>query len=117
MLRLRTLENLVKELSGQLEQAHAAAASSTAGSSPGVDSTRSTSQDIDAEQQRDTSPVTNSSSVQKQFGRLVLQDAGRSRYVGSGFWSRVNDEVSRAIEAHASSLTGWLTDVYYSSMG
>jgi hypothetical protein len=96
MERLRNLENLVKELSGQLEQAHAAASSAGGGSS-GVDSPGSSTQDRDVEHQRHTSPATNTGSVQKQFGRLVLQDANRSRYVSSGFWSRVNDEVSRPV--------------------
>ncbi|KAH8900389.1 hypothetical protein GQ53DRAFT_801045 [Thozetella sp. PMI_491] len=31
--------------------------------------------------------------MQKHFGRLVVQDSNQSRYVGSGFWSRVNDEL------------------------
>ena len=92
MERLRNLEGLVKELSGQLEQANAAA-SSAAGSSSGVNSPESSSHDRDTDHQRDTSPNTSAGNVQKQFGRLVLQDANRSRYVSSGFWSRVNDEV------------------------
>ena len=102
MDRLRNLENLVKELSDQLEQAHAAASSAGGGSS-GVNCPGSSTQDRDAEHQRDTSPATNTSSVQKQFGRLVLQDASRSRYVSSGFWSRVNDEVSRPVVVTPSS--------------
>ncbi len=28
-----------------------------------------------------------------RFGRLVLNDKGRSRYVSSAFWSKINDEV------------------------
>jgi hypothetical protein len=102
MDRLRNLENLVKELSGQLEQAHAAASSAGGGSS-GVNCPGNSTQDRDAEHQRDTSPATNTNSVQKQFGRLVLQDASRSRYVSSGFWSRVNDEVSRPVVVTPSS--------------
>jgi hypothetical protein len=94
MDRLRNLESLVKELSGQLEQAHAAANPPSAGS-PGFKSTGRSPQDHEAENQGKTSPATNTSSVQKQFGRLVLQDASHSRYVSSGFWSRVNDEVSQ----------------------
>lgn len=94
MDRLRNLEKLVKELSGQLEQAHAVASSAGDGS-PGYNSPRRSTQDRDEEHQRDLSPTTNTSNVQKQFGRLVLQDTSRSRYVSSGFWSRVNDEVSR----------------------
>lgn len=92
MDRLRKLESLVKDLSGQLEQAHAAA-SSAGGSSSEVSSPGSSAQDRDAKHQRYTSPDTDNSSVQKQFGRLVIQNASHSRYVSSGFWSRVNDEV------------------------
>jgi hypothetical protein len=93
MNRLRNLESLVKELSGQLEQAHAGAGSSA------VNSPGRPTQDHDGEHQMDTSSTTNTSSVQKQFGRLVLQDASHSRYVSSGFWSRVNDEVSQHVAA------------------
>jgi hypothetical protein len=79
----------VKDLSGQLEQANAAAATaaSVAGGSSGVSSPKSSNQDRDTDSQKDA--------LQKPFGRLVLQDANRSRYVGSGFWSRVDDEVYR----------------------
>ena len=90
--RLRNLENLVKELSGQLEQANAAASSVASGSS-GVNSPESSGYDHDTAHQRDASPGTDTGPIRKQFGRLVLQDANRSRYVSSGFWSRVDDEV------------------------
>jgi len=96
MERLRNLEGLVKDLSGQLEQANAAAAAnSAAGSSPGVNSPGSSSHDPDTDQHREASPNTKSGDVniQKHFGRLVLQDANQSRYINSGFWSRVTDEV------------------------
>ncbi|KAI0395576.1 hypothetical protein F5Y17DRAFT_187706 [Xylariaceae sp. FL0594] len=86
MERLRHLENLVKTLSGQLEQAQAQAqtsAGSSTGDSPGSSSTH----DSDAYQQKPPS------SIQSQFGRLVLNDSNRSRYISSGFWSRVNDEI------------------------
>ena len=86
MERLQNLESLVKDLSGQLEQANAAA-SSAAGGSSGVNSPKSYSQDRATDQQGDA--------LQKPFGRLVLQ----GRYVGSGFWSRVNDEVCKWIQA------------------
>lgn len=92
MDRLRSLECLIKELSGQLEQAHAEARS-VGGGSTGANSPGSSSQHRDAEHQKNKSSTTNTSSVQKQFGRLVLQDARRSRYVSSGFWSRVSDEL------------------------
>jgi len=92
MERLRNLEDLVKTLSGQLEQAQAQAQTNT-GSSTG-NSPSSSTHDPDAEHQRaTTSATTNTSKIQSQFGRLVLNDASRSRYVSSGFWSRVNDEV------------------------
>ena len=96
MDRLQNLENLVKELSSQLGQAQATASSANRGSSGG-NSPESSTQDRDTEYQGVTTPTTNTSSVQKRFGRLVLQDANRSRYVSSGFWSRVNDEVSRLV--------------------
>ncbi|KAJ5594387.1 uncharacterized protein N7459_000595 [Penicillium hispanicum] len=85
MERLHHLENLVKDLTGQLEQANAAAKSPT-GASP--TSVGSLTNDRDTVHQSVTA-----SGVQQRFGRLVLQDASRSRYVGSGFWSRVNDEL------------------------
>ena len=94
MQRLRNLEGLVKELSGQLEQANAAANSATGGSS-GVNSPGNSSHDRDTDNLTDTSPNATAGNVQKQFGRLVLQGTNRSRYVSSGFWSRVNDEVRR----------------------
>ncbi|KAK3936404.1 fungal-specific transcription factor domain-containing protein [Diplogelasinospora grovesii] len=34
-----------------------------------------------------------SSDVHKQFGRLVLGEKGVTRYVSSGFWSKINDEL------------------------
>ncbi|KAI1736353.1 hypothetical protein F4680DRAFT_265306 [Xylaria scruposa] len=86
MERLRSLESLVKDLSSQLEQAHVAANSST-GNSPA-----SSTQDREGDPQR-SAPLTGTSTIRSQFGRLVLGDANRSRYVSSGFWSRVNDEL------------------------
>ena len=90
--RLRTLESLVKELSGQLEQANAAARS-TASTSSGINSLGSSHHDRDADHQIDTSSAANTTGVQKELGRMVPHDANRSRYVSSGFWTRVNDEV------------------------
>lgn len=87
--RLHNLENLVKELSSQLEQARATISSSRGASSDG-NSPDSSNQSREAGQ---TSPETQMASVHQQFGRLVLQDAGRNRYVSSSFWSRIDDEV------------------------
>jgi hypothetical protein len=92
MDRLRNLESLVKELRSQLEQAHAVAGSAG-------DSSSAQDRDAATEHQGDT----NTSGVQHQFGRLVLQDSSHSRYVSSGFWSRVNDEVSRPVAIAQSS--------------
>ncbi|KAH6951846.1 fungal-specific transcription factor domain-containing protein [Fusarium avenaceum] len=85
MDRLRTLESLVKELSGQLEIANAAASrggSSDAASPP--DANR------DAASPSSTSTT---SDVQKHFGRMVLKDTNQGRYIASGFWSRISDEL------------------------
>ena len=86
MERVRNLENLVKELSGQLDQARAA-------NSVGGDSPASSAHHHDAEHPRDISPTADTSAVQQHIGRLVIEDASRSRYVSGGFWSWVNDEV------------------------
>lgn len=108
MERLRTLEGLVKELTGQLEQAHAAA-NSASGAPSAFTSPGSSTHDRDIEHQRDVSPAISTGNVQKQFGRLVLHDANRSHYVSSGFWSRVSDEVRRPAMVKSSSRPGWLT--------
>ena len=92
MDRLRNLEQLVKELSGQLEQAHASAASVGGGSSEGNSPGSFASHRV-VERQDVTSSVASPNSVQEQFGRMVVQDSSHSRYISSGFWSRVNDEV------------------------
>ncbi|KAF2433182.1 hypothetical protein EJ08DRAFT_584213 [Tothia fuscella] len=90
MERLRGLENLVKELSGQLQQAQAGDGQD--GASPS-----GTSNSAGSPQSHGTEAVATSSidtgGVQKQFGRLVLQNASRSRYVNSGFWSQINNEL------------------------
>ncbi|KAI1263733.1 hypothetical protein F5Y18DRAFT_428607 [Xylariaceae sp. FL1019] len=86
MDRLKTLETLVKDLSGQLEQAQAAAANSSTGNSPA-----SSNHDRDADHSKANSPPPGPEAVRAQFGRLVLNDANRSRYVSSAFWSRIND--------------------------
>ena len=102
MDRLQKLERLVKELSGQLSQAHAAASSGGGGSSA-ANSPRSSTQERETEHERDTLFATNTGTVQKQIGRLVHQDASRTRYVSSDFWSRVNDEVCRPLVVALSS--------------
>jgi hypothetical protein len=83
MERLQTLESLVKELTSQLEQAqeeiaHSGSSEANRGQEAG----------------ESLSPPTSEDNVQTKFGRLVLQDSNKSRYISSGFWSRVGYEVS-----------------------
>ncbi|KAJ9482739.1 hypothetical protein VN97_g10679 [Penicillium thymicola] len=86
MERLHNLESLVQGLRVQLEQAKSAA--NSAGGSSGVGSPESSAHG------RQSNPSSiNTTHVQNKFGRLVLHDSNRSRYVSSGFWSRVNDEL------------------------
>ncbi|KGO78399.1 Transcription factor, fungi [Penicillium italicum] len=87
MERLHNLESLVQELRIQLEQAKSVVNSAAEGSS-GVGSPEGSAHD----RQSNPSSVS-TANVQNKFGRLVLQDSNRSRYVSSGFWSRVNDEL------------------------
>jgi hypothetical protein len=107
MERLQNLENLVKELSSQLKESQAVN-SSAGGSSSGVGSPDNFTTDPDAEHQRYVSPALDTTGVSKQFGRLVVQNASRSRYVSTDFWSRINDEVGQSI-METSSL--WLADI------
>lgn len=120
MKRLRKLEGIVEELSGQIEP-DARHASSTDGSP--IDTTnvahdekrRETSQSsADCHQYSRSDSMrlmrnsswgpssaqvqspTESSGVNRDFGRLVLNDDGKTRYVSNAFWSKMNDEVSRA---------------------
>lgn len=98
MERLRNLEGLVRELGDQLEQANAAASSADGGSasrvpsvgnSPGVGNAAG-SHNRDADRGTRSSPAARGTGVQGQSGRMVLKDANRSRYVSSGFWTRVD---------------------------
>ena len=94
MDRLQSLESLVKDLKGQLQQAQAAA-TPTSGSS-GLGSPGKSPQDRFRDTQRQPSIASDTSDEHKHFGRLV-EAGSRSRYVSSGFWSRVNDEVSQPL--------------------
>lgn len=89
---MRTLEGLVTELTGQLEQARAAAraagASPSAAASPG-----GSSYDADLDRQRGASPTASVASGQGQVGKMVNRDAARGRYISHNFWSKVMDEV------------------------
>ncbi|CAG8254376.1 unnamed protein product [Penicillium salamii] len=92
MERLHHLEKLVADLSSQLEQTKSVAPSA-GGSSVG--SPESSAKD------RPPNLSAGNESMHTQLGRLVIQDSNRSRYVSSGFWSRVNDELdSLKFDAH-----------------
>lgn len=86
----------MRELSGQLELAHASAAaagsdaggSASLGNSPPAFTAGGYNSNVDG--RSDRASQTSTADVQKEFGRLVLKDANRSRYVSSGFWSRVD---------------------------
>lgn len=92
MDRLQSLESLVKDLKGQLQQAHAAATPNSGSS--GLGSPGRSPHDRVRDAQRQPSMASDTSDEQKHFGRLV-EAGSRSRYVSSGFWSKVNDEVSQ----------------------
>ncbi|KAI6444800.1 hypothetical protein MCOR15_010897 [Pyricularia oryzae] len=150
MKRLRKLEGIVEDLSGQIELETARhgsaggpspdatqdspgsgelrgaggrgsyssatgvrAASSTSSASnsnmasgPANGSPHKRSQTFDSTQ--DSPPAT--TDVAKKFGRLVLHDKGKSRYVSSGFWSRINDEIN-ALRAETEDMLDSETDV------
>jgi hypothetical protein len=89
MNRLRSLENLVKHLSSQLDEAHAAA---SAGGSPDVNFGGGHEADAN---NRMGSLSAHPGKMDTRFGRLVVEDPNRSHYIGSGFWSRVDDEVCK----------------------
>lgn len=105
MERLRVLEGLVRELSGQLEQAGSAPGPGggsrfpSVGNSPGSHTSGTHERDSHAERGTNSSSLsTRYAGAQDQFGRMVLKDANHSRYVSSGFWSRV--DVSANSESH-----------------
>ncbi|KAI1138012.1 fungal-specific transcription factor domain-containing protein [Hypoxylon sp. FL0543] len=122
MKRLRKLESIVEDLSGQIEIETARHPSLSGGGSPetAVDTTH------DRERRRQSgyiysenlpggyppidsskpsrsqtgdsggSPLKSpSGEVNKSFGRLVLNEKGKTRYVSSAFWSKINDEINR----------------------
>jgi hypothetical protein len=131
MKRLRKLEGIVEDLSGQIEVESVRHPSSvgnspeatredhtpgarlstvtptgtpTASASGGADSPTPRLGPAEAKLPRPLSgtmsepgPLSRQTSpdVHKQFGRLVLNDRGITRYVSSSLWSSINDEVSK----------------------
>ncbi|KFA64454.1 hypothetical protein S40285_01095 [Stachybotrys chlorohalonatus IBT 40285] len=98
--RLKKLEGIVEELSGQIEvEGGKSAGASPEALYPGQHPSTLRKPSMDY-----TGPSPNSDStsdqgmgkkdVQQQFGRLVLNDhKGSTIYVSSGFWSKLNDEL------------------------
>lgn len=133
--RLRKLEGIVEELSGQIEVDTARGNHSSSGNSPeatinpGVDPHSQAVGAGGVRPDRADSVAANSShsqgspgilpgegrpspysynsgsgvlhrqdSINKKFGRLVVNDHGKTRYVSSGLWSKITDEVGTALE-------------------
>lgn len=109
--RLKKLEGIVEELSGQIDDPSGRLPSTTGSpdfhhSSADTPSQRHMSASLDHGAAQGLSPKGTESSTgssidasrlketSRNFGRLVLDDQrGTSRYVSSGFWSKLNDEV------------------------
>ena len=101
MDRLHKLENLVKELSSQLHQEQGAAGNTPTTQAQTAQNTPSPSAEGPRRSTGNVAGTPNAGdlpsstkNVDHQFGRLVLDDHSQTRYVSSGFWSRVNDEVN-----------------------
>ncbi|KAM0327504.1 hypothetical protein ACHAQA_005792 [Verticillium albo-atrum] len=102
MDRLRSLEKMVKELGDQLEQANGATRGSSANSPSGPMSHGS----FDEQDHRMHASSASPASVQPNTGRLVGQEGGRSQYIGSNFWSRLD-----ALKADTQGLAGGDSDM------
>lgn len=121
MKRLRKLEGIVEELSGQIEVESGTGSNSGRQNSSTGNSPEAFGNDLSSERAGSTSsgaavmsafkeavtpnrmetdpepkrPVERQTGISRSFGRLVLHDKGKtSRYVSSAFWSKLNDEVS-----------------------
>ncbi|KAI1205595.1 fungal-specific transcription factor domain-containing protein [Annulohypoxylon truncatum] len=116
MKRLRKLESIVEDLSGQIE-VETARHPSSGGSPEAV--TDGTSQERERRRhsgfvysenlpggyppadhsklgRSQTGDFKNAAGeVNKSFGRLVLNEKGKTRYVSSAFWSKINDEINQ----------------------
>ncbi|KAF2725638.1 hypothetical protein K431DRAFT_200619, partial [Polychaeton citri CBS 116435] len=89
--RVQKLEGLVTALRSQLEQANATAAS-MAGDASGANLPGDSTRDFD-QHKADKAQCTHAGNIPDRFGRMVLHDTDQSRYVSSGFWSRIYDEL------------------------
>ncbi|XXH06184.1 hypothetical protein Hte_012630 [Hypoxylon texense] len=117
MKRLRKLESIVEDLSGQIEIETARHPSLSGGASP--EAVADSAQDKERRRQSGIAysenlpggyppavhrsqtgdpacpPKGPAGDVSKSFGRLVLNEKGKTRYVSSAFWSKINDEINR----------------------
>ncbi|OLN81899.1 putative transcriptional regulatory protein C139.03-like protein 10 [Colletotrichum chlorophyti] len=125
MKRLRKLEGIVEELSGQIEVESGTGSNSGRHNSSTGNSPEALSHDFGSERAGSTQsgnagaaafreavahtrmdtdldpkrPVDKQTNMSRQFGRLVLHDKGKtSRYVSSAFWSKLNDELDELRE-------------------
>ncbi|KAM7185352.1 Fungal specific transcription factor domain containing protein [Naviculisporaceae sp. PSN 640] len=94
MDRLHKLESLVRELSSQLRQEQQQQTTgSTTDTTLTTPSPPAVNQGSDGDKGALRSDPGSAQSVQQEFGRLVLDDSRTTRYVSSGFWSRIKDEL------------------------
>ncbi|KAK1528554.1 fungal specific transcription factor domain-containing protein [Colletotrichum costaricense] len=125
MKRLRKLEGIVEELSGQIEVESGTGSNSGRQNSSTGNSPEAFGNDLSSERAGSTSsgaavmsafkeavtpnkmetdpepkrPVERQTGISRSFGRLVLHDKGKtSRYVSSAFWSKLNDELDELRE-------------------
>ncbi|TKX19022.1 fungal specific transcription factor domain-containing protein 70 [Elsinoe australis] len=76
--KLKVLERLVQDLSGELEQAR---------TTPNVAASRH------GDKSSGDSAVENASTATPQAGRTILDDSGRVRHVSSAYWSHIDHEL------------------------
>ncbi|CAJ2504431.1 Uu.00g118250.m01.CDS01 [Anthostomella pinea] len=131
MKRLRKLEGIVEDLSGQIEFETTRHPGSSGGDSPKTiidvvqdkerrkQNTNIWNENIPAgyppaDQAKPSRTNTGDSNcgpvkrtpgnVHKDFGRLVLNEKGKTRYVSNAFWSKVNDQINE-LRAETQKLT------------
>lgn len=125
MKRLKKLEGIVEDLSGQIEVESGGRNPSSAGSpDDAFNQLQSTERSASIAQRQmsntsiggptmqspggsdsmsDRSEAARRKDLQQQFGRLVLNDHnGSKRYVSSGFWAKINDEVCLIFQRYGS---------------
>ncbi|KAH7034549.1 fungal-specific transcription factor domain-containing protein [Microdochium trichocladiopsis] len=129
MKRLRKLEGIVEDLSGQVEIETAKHSGSNDGSpTAATDSAHDDRRlNLDASQRRaphsdpgDTVKASRRSldsgvssptiGVRRDFGRLVVNDRGKTKYISNAFWAKVNDEINE-LKAQTQQLSDPDTDL------